>query len=53
MANENIKNLQLTDDTVKNIQIMAPLLDKDSQNQVYGLIFGIVMGLKDETVEGG
>lgn len=34
---------KLTDDTVKNIQIMAPYLDENAQNRVFGLMLGVVM----------
>ena len=34
---------KLTDDTVKNIQIMAPYLDEAAQNRVFGLMLGVVM----------
>lgn len=35
---------KLTDDTVKNIQIMAPYLDEAAQNRVFGLMLGVAMG---------
>lgn len=53
LAQINIKNLQLTDNTLENIKLMAPYLDEKSQEQVYGVIFGIVMGLKDEPEKAG
>ena len=34
--------IKLTNDTLENIRIMAPYLDKESQNQVYGMMFGIL-----------
>ena len=34
----------LTDDTLKNILIMAPLLDEMSQNKVFGLMCGLISG---------
>ena len=32
----------LTDDPLKNIFIMAPLLDEAGQNRVFGLICGLI-----------
>ena len=49
----SVKDLKLTDDTVKNIQIMAPYLDEKSQNRVFGLMFGLVMDLEDEPKKAG
>ena len=37
--------IKLTDDTLENIKIMAPLLDESSQNQVFGLMLGILKGI--------
>lgn len=37
--------ITLTDNTLTNIQIMAPLLDEASQNQVLGIMIGIVRGM--------
>lgn len=37
--------IQLTDNTLENIKLMAPLLDEASQNQVYGLMIGIISGI--------
>lgn len=34
--------IKLTDDTLENIKRMAPLLDEAAQNQVFGMIFGLV-----------
>ena len=34
--------IKLTNDTLENIRIMAPYLDKESQNHVYGMMFGIL-----------
>lgn len=45
--NKEIK-IQLTDNTLENIKIMAPLLDEASQNQVYGLMIGIISGIGKE-----
>lgn len=40
--------IQLTDNTLENIKLMAPLLDEASQNQVYGLMIGIISGIGKE-----
>ena len=45
----DISKLELTDDTLRNIQIMAPLLSKDEQNKVYGMLFGILCKLLDQS----
>lgn len=47
MAQTNIKDLQLTDDALENIKLMAPYLNEKDQDRVYGLIFGLVMDLED------
>ncbi len=47
IKNKEIK-IQLTDNTLENIKIMAPLLDEASQNQVYGLMIGIISGIGKE-----
>lgn len=39
-------NIQLTDDTLQNIKIMAPLLDETRQNQVFGLMLGFVKDIE-------
>lgn len=36
------KEIKLTDDTLKNIFIMAPHLDEAGQNRVFGLMCGLV-----------
>lgn len=42
---EVIKGVELTkDDTLKNILIMAPLLDEVGQNRVFGLMCGLLSG---------
>ncbi len=42
---EVIKGVELTkDDTLKNILIMAPLLDEIGQNRVFGLMCGLLSG---------
>ena len=45
----DISKLELTSDPLKNIQIMAPLLSKDDQNKVYGMLFGILCRLSDQS----
>ena len=37
-----VKLSELTDDTLKNILIMAPLLDEAGQCKVYGLMCGLI-----------
>lgn len=40
-----IKGVKLTkDDTLKNILIMAPMLDEVGQNRVFGLMCGLLSG---------
>lgn len=36
--------INLTDDTLKNILIMAPMLDEIGQNRVFGLMCGLLLG---------
>ncbi len=52
MSNE-LKGIKLTKDPLENIKKLAPLLDETSQNQVFGLIFGMVkaMDMKECRVE--
>lgn len=49
--NPNMKDkkqeIQLTDDTVENIKIMAPYLDEISQNRVFGMMLEAVKGLPE------
>lgn len=45
----DISKLELTSDPLKNIQIMAPLLSKDDQIKVYGMLFGILCKLSDQS----
>lgn len=40
--------INLTDDPLKNILIMAPLLDEAGQNKVFGLICGLMASRKEE-----
>lgn len=39
-----LKLPKMTDDTLKNILIMAPMLDEASQNKVFGLMCGLISG---------
>lgn len=39
-----INSISLTDDTLKNIFIMAPMLDEIGQNRVFGLMCGLLIG---------
>ena len=40
-----IDNIELTEgDTLKNILIMAPMLDEVGQNRVFGLMCGLLSG---------
>lgn len=34
--------INLTDDTLKNILIMAPMLDENGQNCVFGIMYGLL-----------
>lgn len=38
------KDIELTNDPLTNIHIMAPMLDEKGQASVYGLMFGLIMG---------
>lgn len=45
--NTVINGVELTkDDTLKNILIMAPMLDEVGQNRVFGLMCGLLSGSK-------
>lgn len=44
----DIGKIELTDDTLTNIQIMAPLLSKEDQCKVYGMLFGILCRIPDQ-----
>lgn len=46
--NEAIGNINLTNNTLENIKIMAPLLDEASQNQVFGIMLGMVKVKNDK-----
>ena len=44
-----INNIELTeDDTLKNILIMAPMLDEVGQNRVFGLMCGLLSGRSEK-----
>ncbi len=48
----NIDITKLTDDPLKNILIMAPLLDENGQNRVFGLMCGLIAGSSAVTEKG-
>lgn len=48
---EKAKEIQLTDNTVENIRIMAPYLDETSQNRVFGMMLEAVKNLEDSDKE--
>lgn len=48
--NKEIK-IKLTDNPLENIRIMAPLLDESSQNQVFGLMLGLIKGTNQKEDE--
>lgn len=52
---KELKEIKLTKDPLENIKKLAPLLDEASQNQVFGLIFGMVkaMDLNQTTKKAG
>lgn len=41
---EGLTKIDLTDDPLKNIFIMAPMLDEAGQNKVFGLMCGLLAG---------
>lgn len=44
-----LSGVELTEgDTLKNILIMAPLLDEVGQNRVFGLMCGLLSGSSDK-----
>lgn len=44
-----INNVELTEgDTLKNILIMAPMLDEVGQNRVFGLMCGLLSGSNEK-----
>lgn len=44
----NISKIELTNDILENIKIMAPLLSKEDQCKVYGMLFGILCRISDQ-----
>lgn len=46
-------NINLTDDPLKNIILMAPYLDEPSQNRVFGMICGLIGFSGNKTGQGG
>ncbi len=38
----NKDTICLTDNTLENIKIMAPYLNESSQNQVFGIMLGLI-----------
>lgn len=52
MAENKAKEIQLTDNTVENIRIMAPYLDETSQNRVFGMMLEAVKNLEDSNDKG-
>lgn len=54
MAMQDVElKIKLTDNTLENIKIMAPFLNEAGQNQVYGLMLGLISGMDEnnETTE--
>lgn len=44
-----VNGVELTEnDTLKNILIMAPMLDEVGQNRVFGLMCGLLSGSSDK-----
>jgi len=44
--------IQLTDNVLANISIMAPMLSRDDQNVVLGMIIGLYKGLPNKEQKG-
>lgn len=38
----DLDTITLTDNTLENIKLMAPLLSKEDQCKVYGMLFGLL-----------
>lgn len=53
MAKNHVKDIQLTDNVLENIKIMAPYLDEASQNRVFGMMLEAVKNLEDKNKEAG
>lgn len=49
----NGPEIMLTENTLENIKIMAPFLDEASQNQVFGIMLGMVKRIDGNKVEQG
>ena len=48
---QDVNSIQLTDDTLKNILIMAPMLDAAGQNKVFGLMCGLISNVQKDTTD--
>lgn len=46
-----LKEINLSDDPLKNIMLMAPRLDEAGQNRVLGVVFGLMAGKEEKEVE--
>lgn len=46
-----LKEINLSDDPLKNIMLMAPRLDEAGQNRVLGVVFGLMAGKEGKEVE--
>lgn len=53
MDPEKRKKIQLTDDVLENIKIMAPYLDEASQNRVFGMMLEAIRNLNEEDKKAG
>lgn len=53
MNPEKRKKIQLTDDVLENIKIMAPYLDEASQNRVFGMMLEAIRNLDEEDKKAG
>lgn len=53
MDPEKRKKIQLTDDVLENIKIMAPYLDEASQNRVFGMMLEAIRNLDEEDKKAG
>ena len=47
-----IKQINLSDDPLKNILLMAPHLDEAGQNKVLGVVFGLMAGNREPEEKG-
>ena len=48
MEKQKNVNVQLTDDPLENIKIMAPLLDKREQENVFYFVMGLFNGVSKQ-----